>query len=203
MNQQEKFWQGEFGNEYITRNCNAQIIASKTNSFAQILRHTTGIKTVCEFGANVGLNLTALNRIKPNLIHSAIEINKEACKRLAKGEGIKKILEGSITDFSFDEIGKHDLTFTVGVLIHINPDELHNVYDRLYACSNRYVLVREYFNPTPVEVQYRGHEGKLFKRDFAGELIDEYGMKLIDYGFHYSKDNNFPMDNGTWFLLEK
>ena len=25
-------------------------------------------------------------------------------------------------------------------------------------------------NPTPVEVKYRGHTGKLFKRDFAAEL---------------------------------
>jgi len=203
MNQQEQFWAGEFGNEYITRNCNAQILASKTASFAEILKHTKDIKTVCEFGANIGLNLTALNRVKPNLIHTGIEINVEACKRLAKVEGLKKALNGSITDFDYDEIGKHDLTFTSGVLIHIAPEKLEEVYDRLFVCSNRYVLIREYFNPSPVEIEYRGHKGKLFKRDFAGDLIEIYGMKLLAYSFHYSRDYNFPMDNSTWFLLEK
>ena len=51
---------------------------------------------------------------------------------------------------------------------------------------------------------YRGHEGKLFKRDFAGELLDKYpDLKLIDYGFVYHRDTNFPQDDCTWFLLEK
>ena len=69
--------------------------------------------------------------------------------------------------------------------------------------SNRYVLVAEYYNPTPVSVDYRGHKNKLFKRDFAGELIDLYGMRLIDYGFFYHRDNQTPQDDITYFLLEK
>ena len=32
-------------------------------------------------------------------------------------------------------------------------------------------------------VEYRGHTGKLFKRDFAGEMIYRFDLKLIDYGF--------------------
>ena len=62
----------------------------------------------------------------------------------------------------------------------------------------------EYYNPTPVEVKYRGHSQKLFKRDFAGEMIDKYKskIKLIDYGFVYNRDLH-PQGNLTWFLLEK
>jgi spore coat polysaccharide biosynthesis protein SpsF len=26
---------------------------------------------------------------------------------------------------------------------------------------------------------------------------------LVDYGFTYHRDNAFPMDDTTWFLLEK
>ena len=52
-------------------------------------------------------------------------------------------------------------------------------------------------------VNYRGHDNRLFKRDFAGELIDKFGLKLRDYGFLYHRDNYFPQDDLTWFLLEK
>ena len=52
-------------------------------------------------------------------------------------------------------------------------------------------------------VTYRGESDRLFKRDFAGELIDRYQMKLVDYGFQYKRDKIAPQDNISWFLLEK
>ena len=58
-------------------------------------------------------------------------------------------------------------------------------------------------NPTPMAIEYRGHEDVLFKRDFAGELIDKFNLKLINYGFNYNREKYFPNDDGTWFLLEK
>ena len=65
------------------------------------------------------------------------------------------------------------------------------------------MLIVEYYNPTPVTVSYRGNDDRLFKRDFAGEMIDKYNMKLVDYGFVYHRDNMFPLDDMNWFLLEK
>ncbi|MNY71976.1 hypothetical protein D3C86_2104270 [compost metagenome] len=74
----------------------------------------------------------------------------------------------------------------------------------MYQASSRYLLVAEYYNPKPVEISYRGHEGKLFKRDFAGEILDKYpDLVLLDYGFTYHRDMNFPQDDVTWFLMEK
>ena len=68
----------------------------------------------------------------------------------------------------------------------------------------RYLLVAEYYNPSPVTIPYRGHENRLFKRDFAGEILEKYpSMTLIDYGFAYRNDPSFPQDDITWFLLEK
>jgi spore coat polysaccharide biosynthesis protein SpsF len=91
-----------------------------------------------------------------------------------------------------------------GVLIHINPDMLGIVYEKLYQLFSHYILIAEYYNPTPVEVNYRGHSSKLFKRDFAGEMLDKYpDLKLLDYGFIYYRDNNFPQGDTNWFLLEK
>jgi len=67
-----------------------------------------------------------------------------------------------------------------------------------------YVPISEYCNPGPTEITYRGHTGKLFKRDFAGEMLDRFrNLKLIDYGFTYRRDPNFPQDDMTWFLMEK
>ena len=64
-------------------------------------------------------------------------------------------------------------------------------------------MVAEYYNPSPVNLSYRGNEETLFKRDFAGELMEQYGLKLVDYGFIYKRDNWAPQDDITWFLLEK
>jgi len=77
------------------------------------------------------------------------------------------------------------------------------VYENLVYGSDRYVLVAEYYNPSPTTINYRGHTERLFKRDFAGELIDNYGRKLVDYGFIYKRDNWAPQDDINWFLLEK
>jgi spore coat polysaccharide biosynthesis protein SpsF len=91
-----------------------------------------------------------------------------------------------------------------GVLIHINPEFLNIVYERMVFACKRFLLINEYYNPVPVSVPYRGHENRLFKRDFAGEIMDRHPeMKLADYGFIYHRDNNFPKDDCTFFLLEK
>ena len=97
-----------------------------------------------------------------------------------------------------------DIALIKTVLIHINPEKLPTVYEKLYQSSNKYILIAEYYNPSPVTVNYRGHNDRLFKRDFAGELLEMYDdLELIDYGFVYKRDNVFPQDDVTWFLLEK
>lgn len=90
------------------------------------------------------------------------------------------------------------------MLIHQNPDYLPKAYDILYQLSNRYIMICEYYNPKPVEVEYRGNNSVLFKRDFAGEMLERFpDVKLIDYGFIYHRDTHFPGDDFTWFLMEK
>lgn len=101
-------------------------------------------------------------------------------------------------------IASNTAFFTKGVLIHINPDKLSLVYDIMYKSSSRYILVSEYYNPCPVDIKYRGHSEKLFKRDFACEMLDQFpDLRLINYGFVYHRDPNFPQDDMTWFLMEE
>ena len=199
--EQEAFWAGSFGNEYIGRNKGASLLSGKLNLFNKVLARTSAISSLLELGANIGLNLRALNQLLPKADLSAVEINAKAVQEL-NSWGVAKVYQESILTFSPTK--KWDLVFTCGVLIHINPDMLPTVYDLMYKVSGRYIAVIEYFNPTPVAIPYRNHENKLFKRDFAGEILDKFpDLRLVDYGFIYHRDPNFPQDDPNWFLLEK
>ncbi|MBB5439637.1 spore coat polysaccharide biosynthesis protein SpsF [Pedobacter sp. AK017] len=200
--EQEEFWAGAFGREYIGRNNSKELLASNLNFFTKALHSANKFETCIEFGANVGMNLRALGLLYPSLKFNAIEINQEACTELATFIGEENCFNGSI--FDFNSPVKFDLAIIKGVMIHLNPDMLNNVYDKLYEVSNKYILIAEYYNPSPVSINYRGHEDRLFKRDFAGEMLMKFpDLELIDYGFAYKGDMKFPQDDITWFLLAK
>ena len=166
------------------------------------MRGARGIKSSIEFGANIGMNLKALNLLHPGIDAHAIEINAEAAKQLGMVIPPANVYNTSILDFT--PARNWDLTLIKGVLIHINPEVLPQVYDKLVASTGRYLMVAEYYNPAPVAIPYRGHSDRLFKRDFAGEIMDRYPqLQLVDYGFAYHRDPNVPQDDITWFLMEK
>lgn len=200
--EQEKFWAGEFGTDYISRNQGDALLASNLDFFAKALRGVREVKTCIEFGANIGMNLKALKLLHPGFEQFGIEINAEAAEQLANVIPSENVHHASILEFQPDRVW--DLVLIKGVLIHINPEMLPHVYDKLVTASGRYLLVAEYYNPAPVAIPYRGHTDRLFKRDFAGEIMDRYPqMRLVDYGFVYRRDPNFPQDDITWFLMEK
>ena len=199
-NEQEKFWANQFGFKYIERNNSEFILNSKINMWKKMLRATNNINSAIELGCNIGLNLVALKKNYPKIKLYGYEINEEAVRKAEKFN-VGQITQASILEkISVDKV---DLCFTTCVLIHINPRYLRNVYENLVNITNRYILIAEYYNPEPIKIRYRGHENKLFKRDFAGDLIENYGLKLVDYGFIYKRDNLAPQDDITWFLLEK
>lgn len=199
--EQENFWAGGFGADYLERNQGEALITTKLNLFSKILARTERIGSIAELGCNIGLNLQALNRINKNYHLRGYEINKLAADK-ARDNHIAEIINDTIVS-ELDSTTKFDLTFTAGVLIHINPEMLGVVYDNLYRLSNRYLLICEYYNPSPVQISYRGNEDKLFKRDFAGEMIERFNLKLIDYGFNYQRDLYYTNDDSCWFLMEK
>lgn len=196
----EDFWKGSFGNEYISRNLDVDLLNSNLNLFNQILSNIiSSPKTILELGANIGMNIRALKKLLPDTEFTGVDINSEACKELAL-TGCQ-VVNSSINELNLDK--KFDLVLTKTVLIHIDPTDLQITFDKIYNYSKEWILVAEYFNPTPIEVEYRGYSGKLFKRDFAGELLNTYkDLKLVNYGFVYSRDA-FPQDDITWFLLRK
>lgn len=201
--EQEELWASEkWGKNYIKRNSTTKV-KNFINLFSKIFSRTDGdVKSIIEFGSNIGLNLHAINALFNKIDISAIEINKDAVNELKKLDFVNKIYNESILDINIDK--KRDFVFIKGVLIHINPEFLQIVYEKLYESSNKYIMIAEYYNPTPMTVDYRDQTDKLFKRDFAGEMMDKYpDLTLVDYGFCYHRDNNFPLDDTTWFLLKK
>lgn len=200
--EQEIFWASEFGSNYILRNNSEELLASNLNFFSQALRSADRIHSCIEFGANIGMNLRALKLLFPMIRQYGIEINSTAAEELKQVVGSDNVFTGSIFDYPVKDTV--DLVLLKGVLIHINPDRLTEVYHKFYQASHRYLLVCEYYNPVPVSIPYRGHDNRLFKRDFCGEILNLFpDVKLIDYGFVYKRDPAFPQDDITWFLMKK
>ena len=200
--EQEKFWAGAFGDEYINRNKSEEYLASNLNFFSKAFNQIGRPNSLIEFGANVGMNLRAIKLLFPKTNLFGIEINKTASEELAEYLGKENVFNGSILDYLPNQ--KFEVSLIKGVLIHINPEMLNEVYSKLYDSSSKYILICEYYNSSPVTINYRGHSDRLFKRDFAGEMLEIYSdLKLVDYGFCYKRDKAFPQDDITWFLLEK
>lgn len=196
--EQEIFWMGNFTTNYLKRNKNynrAQTVGK------DLLENKVKIKSALELGANIGLNLDGLKSIYCDLDTFGVEINKKAFSILKKKH---KSINKSILDF--DTKKKYDLVFICGVLIHQNPNDLKNIYKKLFKFSNKYIYLNEYFNPVPIKLDYHGHQNKLFKRDFAKELWDMYPkLELVNYGFHWKEDpyQKGNYDNANWFLFRK
>ncbi|HVV79532.1 MAG TPA: pseudaminic acid biosynthesis-associated methylase [Pseudolabrys sp.] len=198
--EQEQFWAGEFGDTYIDRNPTASNLAAKKAMFKRMLQGIPNPVSIIEFGANIGGNIKALRELVPAAYLEAVEINSKAYEQLASIDGV---VAHHTTILGFQSPRQFDLSFTVGVLIHIAPEKLRDAYAALHGASRRYILIGEYYNPEPVEVPYRGHDERLFKRDWASELMSLYPLRLLDYGFFYRGDPNHRFNDITWFLLER
>lgn len=173
--------------------------AAHLTMWRDMLRRTDGIESVCELGASYGMNMMILHTLLPNAGLTGVEINHDAADKLAELPYVRAV-ESSIYQFPVTE--QYDLVFTKGVAMFQDEAVLDDFYEIVYSFSKRYIMFCEYYNPTPTEIPYRGY--KLFKRDYAGELMDRYpDVKLVDYGFQYHRDSLFPVDDFTWFVLEK
>lgn len=200
----EEFWKGDFGNEYTARNVGR--IALNERFFKTALKSIHRfIGSVVELGAGSGENLAAINNISPTTDLCGVEINEQAYEilsdRLKERHGWADCTTYNESLLEWQPPRKYDLAFTKGVLIHIAPEDLPAAYDKLYQ-AGKHILIAEYFSPEPREIPYRGHEGKLWTRDYGGEMLDRHkDLKLLDVGFHYNRLTG--QDNITHWLMVK
>jgi spore coat polysaccharide biosynthesis protein SpsF len=191
-------WAGRFGDDYVDRN-NDLLLGSRINLFTKVLSKLRKLDSVFEVGTNIGGNLDPIKLLRPVISTNGIEINSKAtAEAVRKGHNL---VNHSALDFAPTQT--FDLTFTSGLSIYINPDHLNNVYDLLFSLSHKYIMVVEYFNRTPIKIEYRGHFERLFKRNFASDLLDIFSLHVLDYGFIWRRDPVFPLDDISWFLMKK
>jgi spore coat polysaccharide biosynthesis protein SpsF len=201
---QESFWAGQFGDEYIARNeSTPENVSGNLFFFSRIFEKFRPLpQSVIEFGSNIGINLKAIRLLVPNSHIAAVEINPSAVERLRKDKVADDVFHQSILEFETPQ--KFEFSLIKGVMIHLSPEHLVDVYKKLAMSSSRHVLIAEYYNRHPEEVLYRGHTGKLFRRDFGGEFMDANPeFWLVDYGFSYHRDSRELQDDLTWFLFER
>jgi pseudaminic acid biosynthesis-associated methylase len=194
---QERFWSSDFGDEYSKRNVG--LVETNIAFFARALQRTHGIKRVIELGCGTGQNLSAIKRLMPKVETMGVEINESAALEIPTGY----VFVSSIFDFQPPVETPIDLAFVKGVGIHIAEEHIKGLYDKLYECSSRYILMAEYFSPRRQAIEYRGHKDRMWKANFYQEMIDVHpDLVLLDYGFVGSWDV-FPQDNLNWWLWTK
>ncbi len=198
--EQEAFWAGDYGRDFWERCSGDERVDFMIGFLGKMLRSAAPIGSAVELGCGIGLNLRALRAIDPRIELAGYEIYEPAVEQ-ARALGIADIHRQTIIE-PINAPRTYDLAFTKGTLIYVRPDRIADAYRNLCALSHRYVLVCEFYNPTVVMANYRGYDNQMFKRDFAGELMDGFGLRLVDYGFEYHRLDLLYADF-TWFLLEK
>lgn len=202
MNEQQKFWAKTYANEYIEKN--SQFDREKGVAAWKLMLEKVGpINSILECGCNIGRNIDFLNVVLPRANKSIIEISQPAFEFVCSRHDLEHAFNGAIEDANFEQ-GSFDLVFTIGVLIHIHPDNLLKNMERMYMLSSGYILMGEYFNRTPIMLEYQGQKDKLFKRDFGKLFIENFPVELVDHGFLWGHlYDSAGFDDITWWLFKK
>ena len=72
-NEQEAFWAGKFGDEYIDRNKSKTLYASNLRLFSEVLNLTRNVESISEYGCNVGMN-SSTQKLRPECLLHGIDI---------------------------------------------------------------------------------------------------------------------------------
>jgi len=201
--EQENFWAEKYAEEYIKKNVHFDN-ALGAEAWGRMLSAVSGeVDTYLECGCNIGRNIDQLQISMPLATPSVIEISEPAFNFVSARHNFDNAFKGAILDSTFADCS-FDLVFTMGVLIHINPDQLLSHMEKMFNYSKKYILIGEYFNRTPTSIEYQGEKDKLFKRDFGKLFIENFDVKLVDYGFLWGHIyDTAGFDDITWWLFEK
>ncbi len=194
----DELWTGDFGNQYVKRNANSD--TGRYEVWKMLLPRN--VESVLEVGANIGLNLEAIGRIRD------IELFASEPNELAREELVAANLmpERNITaDFARklrwpDNVA--DLVLTCGLLIHIPKDDLVASMKEIYRCAKRWIICAEYFAPQEEMISYHGKPNALWRRDYGSLWLDQFPDLRCDHvAFAWKRMTG--LDNLTIWVLEK
>ena len=200
---QDVFWADEYAESYSLKNSAFDNELGR-QGWAKILDKANLVqKTYLEVGCNIGRNLEQLSLLDPRLKPSVVEINPKALEFVSSRHQLQRSFCGPAQEASFPAAA-FELVFTSGVLIHIPPDDLLDIMRKMYEWSSRYIVIAEYFNRTPVSIEYQGRPDLLFKRDFGALFADNFDVSVVDYGFLWGRIFDAAgFDDITYWLFEK
>jgi len=199
--QLNKIWKSEFGNEYTDRLLKVHETEGgrRKNFWDRMINSIDNINSVTEIGCNAGMNLEGIFNANSKLRITGVDPNNYALKKAKEIANSRyNVIKGDTFDLS--SIEKSDLVITCTVLIHISPDNLINAMKNIIELSNNYILIMEYYWPIVKELEYRGLNNALWKRDYGHILMDNFEVNLLETGYLDDRDG---FDRVTWWLFNK
>ena len=209
---QIEFWSGDFGREYTDRN------TYTPESWDQFYLHHFGVTKlqmnadalgdlpkdarILEVGCNIGLQLLGLQRMGFTNLYG-VELQHYAVEKAKSITTGIQIIQGSGFDLPFKD-GFFDLVCTNGVLIHIAPENHHAFMSEMVRCSRRFIMGFEYNASEITKIPYRGHNGFLWKADFASIYSAAFSQlsKMYERVYPYLSGQEAGNQDSV-FVLEK
>jgi pseudaminic acid biosynthesis-associated methylase len=209
VTEQTRRWTGDFGREYTDRNPGTPAEMdelyrrnygmTRTAINHRFLGEIPRSARILEVGCNVGTQLQLLQQMGFTNLYG-IDIQNYALKGAKDRLPEVTFIEGSALAIPYaDQF--FDLVFTSGVLIHIPPEDLPDALAEIHRCAKHWIWGIEYYSLETTEVEYRGHQGLLWKTDYARLYLQQFpGLELVlnDHLRYLGNDN---VD--TAFLLRK
>ncbi len=210
--QQIDFWSGEFGREYTDRNTYTpeswdqfyirNYGVTKLEMNADALKDLPKEARILEVGCNIGLQLIGFQRMGFTNLYG-VELQQYAVEKAKSITTGIQIIQGSGFDLPFKD-GFFDLVCTNGVLIHIAPEHHQSFMAEIVRCSRKFVMGYEYHAPELTQISYRGHDGFLWKTDFAKRYMSLFPELTLVYEriypyIHVKESGN----QDSVFVLEK
>ena len=193
----EKFWAGEFGDQYQKRN---RVDWKKKMPFFRQMIRMTGMTSVLEVGCGPGWNLRAIDQVSGMSVGVAgCDINETAIKQAQRALPMADfdIMPATAIEETYAD-AYFDLVMTAGLLIHVPPSEIKEVMRQIAALSDHYVLAIEYASLKEEEIDYRGHAGRLWRRPY-GAMYADLGLN-IEYCAPLGPEQGFGEGCMAWLL---
>lgn len=175
-------WTGEFGQAYTDRNSfSAKELdrlylknygVSRTQLNDSFLAGIPKDAPILEVGCNLGNQLLLLQEMGFQNLYG-IEIQPYALEQAGSRLQGVQLQQASASEIPHPD-DYFELVFTSGVLIHIAPQDLPKALSEIHRCSRIWIWGMEYYSPETTEVNYRGHQGLLWKMDYVGEYQKQF-----------------------------
>jgi len=184
MNDQQIFWIGSGGDRYITRNMDFHnfeyMDGFRKDIIRSILKHIPRDISILELGCSKGQTIGKLKEMGFTEI-TGVDINESGLKIAREEFPEFEFIKSAIEEYNSTKM--YDLVLTSGLLIHIQPDNLPNVINKMKKLSKKYIFGFEYYSKEFERIDwpgdcYSGDYAKLFALSGRMEIHKTINGKL-------------------------